>query len=139
MRDVHVEEVRCKTILNTSKMPFAEYTLNAYLGCAFGCSYCYVPVMRQRRGQFDEMIWGRWVQVKVNAPDVLRRQMLDIPMEARISIGTATDSWQPLEKKYEIARRILEELAWYPNPISLLTRSPLLIRDIDVLTRMPNV
>src|SRR5258708_7982205 len=139
MRDLHVEEIHCKTILNRSTMPFAEYTLNAYLGCAFGCSYCYVPVMRQRRGQCDEMKWGSWVQVKVNAPDVLRRQMLDIPMEARISIGTATDSWQPLEKKYGIARRILEELAYYPNHVGIVTRSPLLIRDIDVLKRMEDV
>lgn len=138
MRNLRVEEVECKTILNRSVMPFADYTLNAYQGCAFGCSYCYVPVMRTRRGQEDSIQWGNWVQVKLNAPDVLRRQMQRIPMEARIAIGTATDSWQPVEKKYGIARRILEELAWYPNPVSLLTRSPLLIRDMDILTRMPN-
>ncbi len=139
MRDLQVEEVHCKTILNRSTMPFADYTLNAYQGCAFGCSYCYVPVMRSRFRLEDERKWGRWVQVKVNAPDVLRVQMQRVPMDARIAIGTATDSWQPLEKRYGIARRILEELAYYPNPVSLLTRSPLLIRDIDVLTRMPDV
>src|SRR2546423_12538889 len=125
MRGLHVTEIECKTILNKSVMPFADYTLNAYQGCAFACSYCYVPVMRARRGQEDEQGWGRWVQVKVNAADILRRQMLNIPMEARIAIGTATDSWQPLDKKYEIARKILQELSYYPNPVSLLTRSPL--------------
>lgn len=134
-----VEEVQCKTILNRSKMGFSDYTLNAYQGCVFGCSYCYVPVMRARRGQIDETRWGGWVQVKVNAPDVLRRQMLRVEPGERISIGTATDSWQPLEKKYEISRRILQELAHYPNPVHVLTRSPLLIRDIDVLTRIENV
>lgn len=139
MRALHVEEIECKTILNRSTMGFTDYTLNAYQGCAFGCSYCYVPMMRRRHKQEEERPWGGWVQVKVNAPDVLRRQMQRIPPGARISIGTATDSWQPLEKKYRIARRILEELSYYPNPVHLLTRSPLLIRDIDVLQRMPNV
>ncbi len=139
MQGLHVEEVTCKTILNRSTMGFADYTLNAYQGCAFGCSYCYVPVMRRRFRLEDERPWGGWVQVKVNAPEVLRRQMQKIPLDARIAIGTATDSWQPLEKRYGIARRILEELTYYPNPVSLLTRSPLLIRDIDLLQRMPNV
>jgi DNA repair photolyase len=139
MREIHVAETHCKTILNRSGRGFSDYTLNAYLGCAFGCSYCYVPIMRARRGQMDERAWGGWVQVKVNAPDVLRREMLGVPPEARIMIGTATDSWQPLEKKYGISRRILEELAYYPNHVSILTRSPLLLRDIDILRRMPDV
>jgi len=139
MRNVEVSEIQCKTILNRSKMEFSDYTLNAYQGCVFGCSYCYVPVMRARRGQIDETRWGGWVQVKVNAPDVLRRQMLRVEPHERISIGTATDSWQPLEKRYEISRRILQELAHYPNPVHVLTRSPLLIRDIDVLTRIENL
>jgi DNA repair photolyase len=136
MRNIRVEEIECKTILNKSTMHFTDYTLNAYQGCAFGCSYCYVPVMRARRGQIDDVNWGTWVQAKVNAPDVLRRQMLRVEPKARISIGTATDSWQPIEKKYEISRRILEELSYYPNPVHVLTRSPLLIRDIDILTRI---
>src|SRR5579859_2773120 len=102
MRELHVEEIQCKTILNRSVMDFSDYTLNAYQGCAFACSYCYVPAMRARRGQIDERAWGGWVQVKVNAPDVLRRQMLKLQPEERIAIGTATDSWQPLEKRYGI-------------------------------------
>jgi len=139
MRNLHVAEIQCKTLLNRSTMGFADYTLNAYQGCAFGCSYCYVPVMRQRHKQESAQPWGGWVLVKVNAPDVLRRQMLSVPMEARITIGTATDSWQPLEKKYGISRRILEELAYYPNPVYIITRSPLLLRDIDILCRMADV
>jgi DNA repair photolyase len=139
MRALNIQEVQCKTILNRSVMDFADYTLNAYEGCAFGCSYCYVPVIRQRRKQEDEHPWGGWVRVKVNAPDVLRRQMLRVEPDACIAIGTATDSWQPLDKKYGIARKILQELSYYPNPVRLLTRSPLLLRDIDLLTRMERV
>jgi DNA repair photolyase len=136
---IHIEEIQCKTILNRSVMGFADFTLNAYQGCAFGCSYCYVPAMRRKRGQIDDKPWGGWLQVKVNAPDVLRRQMLRLDPEAKIAIGTATDSWQPLEKKYRIARQILEELSYYTNPVSLLTRSPLLLRDIDILHKIENV
>jgi DNA repair photolyase len=139
MRTLHVSEVECKTILNRCPLPFADYTLNAYQGCAFGCSYCYVPVMRKRFRLEEEQPWGGWVQVKINAPEVLRRQMQKVPMEAQIAIGTATDSWQPLEKRYRISRRILEELAYYPNPVRILTRSPLLLRDIDILRRMVSV
>jgi DNA repair photolyase len=139
MRDLHITEIQCKTILNRSVMPFADYTLNAYQGCAFGCSYCYVPVMRWRRGQVDDLKWGGWVWVKMNAAGVLRKQMQSIPLEARIAIGTSTDSWQPIEKRYGITRKILEELSYYPNPVSLLTRSPLLLRDIDILRTMSDV
>jgi DNA repair photolyase len=139
MKNLFVEEIECKTILNKSVMGFADYTLNAYQGCAFGCSYCYVPVMRSRRGQVDETRWGRWVQVKVNAPDVLRRQMLKVEPDARITIGTSTDSWQPLEKFYRITRQLLIEFSYYPNPLSILTRSPLLLRDIELLQRISNI
>lgn len=134
-----VVEIECKTILNKSTMGFSDYTLNAYLGCAFACSYCYVPIMRARRGQIDSDKWGSWMQVKTNAPEVLKRQLEQVAPNARISIGTATDSWQPIEKKYRIARRILEELSYYPNPVHLLTRSPLLMRDIDILVRFQSV
>lgn len=138
-RSLRVTEVRCKSILNRSVQGFADYTLNAYQGCAFGCSYCYVPVLRRRHRLQDDAPWGEWVTVKVNAPDVLRREMLGVPPDKRIAIGTASDAWQPLEKRYRIARRILEELAYYPNRVSILTRSPLLLRDRDVLQRMASV
>ncbi len=95
--------------------------------------------MRARRGQIDEKPWGDWVQVKLNAAEVLREQLLHIDPGAKIAIGTATDSWQPLEKRYAIARNCLEQIAWHSNPISLLTRSPLLLRDIDVLQDISDV
>ncbi|MCC6730951.1 MAG: hypothetical protein IT208_16615 [Chthonomonadales bacterium] len=139
MSRAHVTEVRCKSLLNRGTVGFAEYTLNAYLGCAFGCSFCYVPVVRDRRGQESPAPWGGWVQVKVNAPDVLRRELLRVDTGARIAIGTATDSWQPIEKRYGISRAILQELAYYPNRVSITTRSPLLLRDMDILAAMSDV
>lgn len=134
-----VEEIACKTLLNRARTGFSEYTLNVYQGCAFACSFCYVPVMRDRHRVGNERPWGTWVQAKMNAADVLRREMLRVPETARIQIGTATDSWQVAEKRCGISRKVLEELAHYPNPVRLLTRSPLLIRDIDILARMADV
>ncbi len=139
MKELHIEEIQCKSLLNRSKLSFTEYTLNSYEGCGFGCSYCYVPVLRMRHRQDDPIPWGGWVKVKVNAADVLRREMLDVDMNARILVGTATDSWQPIEKRYRISRAMLQELAYYPNPVRIMTRSPLLIRDIAILQRMHDV
>ncbi|HSV74589.1 MAG TPA: radical SAM protein [Chthonomonadales bacterium] len=134
-----VFERSCRSILNTTRDGFADYTLNVYQGCAFGCTFCYVPVLRRRRGQPDPAAWGAWVEVKTNAPDVLRRQMLRIPGDASIAIGTAADSWQPIERTVGLARAVLQELAYYPNPVHIATRSPLLLRDVDILKRMRSV
>jgi DNA repair photolyase len=116
-------------------MGFADYTANVYAGCAFQCSYCFVPAIRSRRGMPEERPWGEWVEVKRNAAEVLRREMLRMPPTSRISIGTAADSWQPAERRYGISRRVLEVLQDYDNPISIVTRSPLIARDIDILRR----
>ncbi len=132
---VELTETAWRTLLQKSNMGFTDYALNPYSGCAFGCSFCYVPSLRKFRGQEWET-WGQWAQAKVNAPEVLRRELAKIPPDARIMIGTATDAWQPIEKRFGITRAILVELALHPNPVSLITRSPLLLRDIPILQRM---
>jgi DNA repair photolyase len=139
MRYLQIQEIRCKHLLHRAGASFAEWTLNPYIGCGFGCSYCYVPVLRAKRGQEEIGAWGSWVQVKVNAPDVVRREMLDMPRDAHILIGSATDAWQPVEKRYRISRGVLYELSFYPNRVTILTRSPLLIRDIDLLRRFEHI
>jgi DNA repair photolyase len=83
--------------------------------------------------------WGSWVQVKVNAPDVVRREMLEVPRDAYLLIGSATDAWQPIEKRYQVSRGVLYELSFYPNRVTILTRSPLLLRDIDLLKQFEHV
>lgn len=134
-RPVEISEAACKTLLQKSRMGFSEYTLNPYVGCTFGCSFCYVPSLRRFRGQEWET-WGEWAQAKINAPEVLRRELAKIGPDARILIGTATDAWQPIEKRYGITRALLEEIARHSNPVSLITRSPLLLRDIAILQQM---
>ncbi|HLK58183.1 MAG TPA: radical SAM protein, partial [Chthonomonadaceae bacterium] len=134
-RRIELTEAPCKSLLQKSKMGFTDYHINPYSGCAFGCAFCYVPSLRRFRGQEWET-WGRWAQAKTNAAEVLRRELAKVGPEARITIGSATDAWQPAEKQYGITRAILEELALHSNPLSIITRSPLLIRDIPLLERL---
>lgn len=139
MRVLQVHEIHCRHLLHRTRALFAEVTINPYIGCGFGCSYCYVPILRAKRGQEGAKTWGTWVQVKVNAPDVVRREMLDVPRDTHILIGSATDAWQPIEKRYRVSRGVLYELSFYPNRVTILTRSPLLLRDIDLLKRFEHV
>jgi len=129
---IELTETTCRSLLQKSAMEFTDYHVNPYVGCAFGCSFCYVPLLRKFRGQEWET-WGQWAQVKRNAVEVLRREMAKIGPEARITIGSASDAWQPVEKRFGVTRAILEELTRHSNPISIITRSPLLLRDIPLL------
>lgn len=132
---IALTETTCKSLLQKSKMGFTDYALNPYSGCAFGCSFCYVPSLRKFRGQ-DWETWGQWAQVKTNAVETLRRELARIEPGSRILIGTATDAWQPAEKRYGLTRAILEELTNHAHRVSLITRSPLLLRDIPLLQRL---
>ena len=112
-----------------------DYTLNPYGGCAFACGYCYVPgVLHGRAEQLGG--WGEYVEVRVNAPEVVARQrhkLLDRPFFC----ASATGPWQPVEKRYEITRRLLGVLSgiWFRFGL-FSTRSPLLLRDLDLLRGM---
>lgn len=139
MRGTNITVVRAKSILNPCPMDFADWTLNPYGGCAFACSYCYVPALRARLGVELPQEWGSYVEVKGNAVELLRSQMRRVKPDDRIAIGTATDPYQPVEQQFRITRSILEQLCFYENSVGLVTRSPLIIRDKDVLRRLVNV
>lgn len=134
-RVYELTEASCKSLLQKSAMGFCDYSLNPYGGCAFGCSFCYVPSLRKFRGQ-EWKDWGRWVVAKTNAIEVLRKELPRIGPRARILIGSATDAWQPVEKRFGITRAILEELVNHSNRVSIITRSPLLLRDIPLLQQL---
>ncbi|NUL82406.1 MAG: radical SAM protein [Armatimonadetes bacterium] len=134
-----IEEIRCKSLLHRCPMDFADFTLNPYEGCAFGCLYCYVPVIRVKRGQEDAVPWGQWARVKINAREVLRHELKRAPFGSRIAFGTATDSYQPLEKRYRITRGLLEELSWLPYTVSITTRSPIVLQDADLIASMSDI
>src|SRR5438309_9275937 len=116
-------------------MPF-EWSLNPFLGCAHACRYCfsraYHPRYRERNVGSD---FDKRVEVRVNIADTLRHE-LRRHRHGSLAIGTATDPYQPIEGKYQLTRRCLEALVDYPMPTSIVTKGPLVVRDIDVLKKL---
>jgi DNA repair photolyase len=108
-----------------------DFTLNPYAGCAFSCSYCYVPKFPNGKHHFTE--WGSWVEAKINAPQLIQKERTKV-FGSRIFFGSATDPYQYLELKYRLSRRCLEQLLKYkPQKVTLHTRSHLVLNDIELL------
>jgi DNA repair photolyase len=113
-----------------------DFSLNPYVGCAFGCSYCYVRRMQHGDDAEEKSdTWGDWVKIKANALSLLQRSWRRL-YGKKILIGSATDPYQPIERKTGLTRALLESLVMaYPARIHILTRSPVVTRDIDVFAR----
>ena len=127
---VVVRETPCRTVLNRSSL--GGYSLNCYTGCAHACTYCYARFM-QRFHPHDEA-WGAFVDVKINAVEALKRQ-LRRAAPGRVFVSSACDGWQPIEAEYRLTRRCCELLVEYGFEVSALTKSRLVLRDLDVLGR----
>lgn len=125
-----VQEIEAKTIL--SKSQIYDYALNAYVGCEHRCLYCYAKFMRRFTGHREP--WGAFVDVKINAPALLARETKKKKM-GRVWISGVCDAYQPLESKYQLTRRCLEILVDEGWPVTVQTKSPLVLRDIDILKR----
>jgi DNA repair photolyase len=131
------QEVTCRSALNRVQgMPFS-WTLNPYRGCTHACHYCFA---RRYQTQFELGPGDHFssvIFVKVNFAEVLRRE-LDKPSWTRESVafGTATDPYQPIEGHYKITRHSLEALLAARNPISLVTKGPMIVRDTDLLAEI---
>lgn len=126
-----IRKIQCKSILTKSKLPESDYCINPYVGCSHNCCYCYARFMKRFTSHTEE--WGQFVDIKVNAKDVLEKQMSRHPKRGIILLGSVTDAYQLLEKKYGLTRNILEVLMRHNFPISVLTKSSLVVRDIDLL------
>lgn len=123
-----IKEIECKSILNPSGL--ADYAINPYVGCEHGCRYCYGRFMMRYTGHREP--WGRFVDVKVNAPRVLLKQV-GRSRTGRVFISSVCDAWQPLEEKYRITRACVEILLASRFPITILTKSANASRDLDLL------
>ena len=136
MTQVAYREVEVKSALNAVKgMPF-DWSLNPFLGCAHKCAYCFARAYHARyREKNVGTDFDSNVEVRVNIADVLRRE-LRRRREGSLAIGTATDPYQPIEGRYRLTRRCLEALVDHPMPTSIVTKGPLVVRDIDVLRRL---
>jgi len=131
---VEYREEPCKVALNRVKgMPF-EWSLNPYMGCAHRCTFCYVRAFERRADRPSDDRYGTSIRVKVNIVDLLRRQLGRKGWQGEgIAIGAATDPYQPAEGRYKLTRGCLEVLRNASNPFSIITRGPLIVRDVDVL------
>lgn len=115
-----------------------DYTLNPYSGCTLACSYCYAAFFV--RDATDQAEWGKWVRVKENALDLLKKRRRKPLTGKAIYMSSVTDPYQPIERELGLTRAILEELATYHQPrLVVQTRGPLVTRDIDLLKRFERV
>lgn len=133
MRPQYREEP-CRSALNrVSGMDF-RWSLNPYMGCAHRCTFCYVRAFERRADRPADERYGASIRVKVNVADVLARELARPSWRREeVAIGAATDPYQPAEGWYRLTRRCLEALAAARNPFSVITRGPMIVRDVDVL------
>ena len=128
---MRIREVSCKSALSQSLLPGLDYSLNPYRGCQHGCAYCYVPnVLRLPRND-----WGCFVDVKTNIPVILSQE-LKKKKRGVVGLSTVTDPYQPIENKYKLSRYCLEQLLIHDFPVFVQTKSALVIRDLDLISKL---
>ena len=137
--DVEYFTLPSRSILNRcsgTRMPFA-WTINPYRGCEFACKYCYARYTHEFMEMRDGVDFERKIYVKQHTASLLRQELRKVKLGEDIAIGTATDPYQPAERKFEVTRAILEELSLHSGlKIGIVTKSNLVLRDIDLLRKV---
>jgi DNA repair photolyase len=133
MRAQYREEP-CRSALNRVRgMPFA-FSLNPYMGCVHRCTFCYVRAFEARADRPWDDRYGSSIRVKTNVAEVLRRELARPSWRREpVAVGAATDPYQPAEGRYRLTRACIEAFAEAASPFSIITRGPLIVRDVDVL------
>jgi DNA repair photolyase len=131
---VEYREEPCKSALNRVKGMMFTWSLNPYMGCVHQCTFCYVRAFELRADRPSDHRYGQSIRVKTNVADVLRRELARAGWEREtVAVGAATDPYQPAEGRYRLTRACIEALRDASNPFSVITRGPLIVRDVDVL------
>jgi len=132
---VEYREEPCRSALNRVRgMPFA-WSLNPYMGCAHRCTFCYVRAFEARADRAWDDRYGASIRVKTNVVEVLRRELARTSWQREaVAVGAATDPYQPAEGRYRLTRGCIEAFAEASSPFSIITRGPLVVRDVDVLS-----
>jgi len=125
-----IREIKAKSILSKSQV--YDYALNPYVGCAHACVYCYAKFMKRFTGHSES--WGNFVDVKINAPELLALEVKK-KKKGRVWVSGVCDPYQPLELKYMITGKCLSILADNGWPFTIQTKSPLVLRDIGILKK----
>jgi len=125
-----IKEIKVKSIIVKTNLPEGDFVINPYTGCMHGCKYCYARFMKRFTGHKEE--WGEFCDVKINAPDLIATDKNEYK-DKMITIGSVTDAYQPIEIKYKLTRKILEKLIPLQPHIDIITKSDLVLRDVDLL------
>lgn len=137
-------EIQAKSILSPCGIPGIDYVINPYTGCRFGCTYCYASFMGRFLKDKGVKDWGQYVYAKVNAPELLMKELPKLKAKGKgleIFLSSVTDPYQGVEAKYQLTRKCLEIIRDYgfEGAISILTKSNLVLRDIDIFKKLKNV
>ncbi len=134
-------EITCKSAVNRVRgMPYLKWSLNPYGGCVHKCRFCFAVQYRVVADQGTQQDFGTRLFIKKNFVDVLGRELRRPGLQGEhITIGTATDPYQPVEGRYRLTRGALALLRDHANPVSLLTKSPMIVRDVDLLAELARV
>jgi DNA repair photolyase len=125
-----IKEIKVKSAIVKSNLPGGGFVINPYIGCSHGCSYCYARFMKRFTGHKEE--WGSFVDVKTNAHETIPKNT-DRYRDRSIIIGSVCDPYQPIEKRYRITRKIIKKLIPLQPKLEILTKSDLVLRDVDLL------
>lgn len=132
-----VNVIKARSILNKSRISNVDYCLNPYTGCQHGCHYCYAEFMKKYTGHKEP--WGQFVDVKINSAEILAKQLKSKRFSrGGVYLSSVTDPYQPIEKQYQLTRQCLQLLRDQQRPVSIQTKSPLVLRDIDIFREFEN-
>ena len=128
-----IDIVKTKDYVTKSNLPFCDYVINPYVGCTHACKYCYASFMKRFTGHTEE--WGKFIDIKLCDKPINERRLTG----KSVFLSSVTDPYNPLEKQYEITKKILEQLVNIDCILYISTKSSLIIRDIDLLKKCNNV
>lgn len=140
-----LNEIEAKSIFTKSGLPGSDYVINPYNGCLFGCLYCYAAQIARWKHPREK--WGTYLDIKVNAPELLKKELLHLEKRFKtknfglVFFSSVTDPYVGMEAKYQLTRQCLQVLAdfGYEGSIAIQTKSPLVVKDIDVLKKLKSV
>lgn len=130
-----IREIEAKSILSKTGIPIADYVINPYIGCIHSCIFCYARFMKRFTGHGEE--WGEFIDVKINAPDLIPKVGSKYKGKY-IFLSSVTDPYLPLERKYKLTRQIIQKLIPLEPVLGILTKTDLILRDLDLIKQFEN-
>jgi len=124
-----------KQIITKSNLPAADFVINPYIGCLHACIYCYADFMKRFTGHAGEQ-WGDFVDIKINGHETISNKKIT---DKSILLGSVTDPYQAVEATYKMTQQILEKLVLIQPNLEILTKSKLILRDIELLKQFTNL